>query len=85
MRVSKLLMAALVVGVAVALLPSLLPTGPAGSFNAAGLLEADKLAMAALVIFVGGLATALTPCVYPLIIDVRSIRLGAAKRLGAAA
>jgi thiol:disulfide interchange protein DsbD len=51
----------------VAFLPSLLPAGPESNLNAAGHLASGQLWMGAAVIFAGGLLTALTPCVYPLI------------------
>lgn len=51
----------------VALLPELIPTGPTSDLDAGQLLASGQLAVGALVIFAGGLLTALTPCVYPLI------------------
>ena len=51
----------------VALLPELIPTGPSSGLDASQLLASGQLLLAAAVIFVGGLLTALTPCVYPLI------------------
>ncbi|HET9451707.1 MAG TPA: hypothetical protein VFO83_12520, partial [Aggregicoccus sp.] len=55
------------VGLAVALLPSLLPAGPTSGLDAAQLLRSGSFAVGAAVVFAGGLLTALTPCVYPLI------------------
>src|SRR5919106_519338 len=51
----------------VALLPELIPTGPSSDLDASQFLASGQLAFGAAVIFVGGLLTALTPCVYPLI------------------
>jgi thiol:disulfide interchange protein DsbD len=51
----------------VALLPELIPTGPTSGLDASQLLASGQLALGAGVIFAGGLLTALTPCVYPLI------------------
>lgn len=53
--------------IALALIPSILPTGPSSSLDASGLLAKGQLFVAAGVIFLGGLLTSLTPCVYPLI------------------
>jgi thiol:disulfide interchange protein DsbD len=54
-------------GVAVAVIPWLLPTGPSAGLDAAQFLEAGSFAIGAAVVFAGGLLTAMTPCVYPLI------------------
>ncbi len=53
--------------IALALIPSILPTGPSNSLDATGLLDKGQFFIAAGVIFLGGLLTSLTPCVYPLI------------------
>jgi thiol:disulfide interchange protein DsbD len=58
---------AAVVGVAVAVVPWLLPTGPSTGLDAARFLESGSFALGAAVVFAGGLLTAMTPCVYPLI------------------
>lgn len=50
-----------------AIVPSILPSGPTAALDASGLLESGQMWVAAGTIFVGGLLTALTPCVYPLI------------------
>jgi thiol:disulfide interchange protein DsbD len=50
-----------------AVVPEVLPTGPTSSLDASALLESGQLWVAAGTIFLGGLLTALTPCVYPLI------------------
>lgn len=63
----KLLMAAVVAGAAVAVLPFLIPTGPSTGLDAGELLQSGRLAFGAVVVFLGGLLTACTPCVYPLI------------------
>ncbi|QRO00869.1 thioredoxin family protein [Archangium violaceum] len=58
---------AAVFGLAVAVVPWLLPTGPSTGLDAARFLEAGSFALGAAVVFAGGLLTAMTPCVYPLI------------------
>jgi len=58
---------ALLAALAVALVPLFLPAGPTRHLDASGYLGAGRLAAGALVVFLGGLLTALTPCVYPLI------------------
>ena len=58
---------ATVFALGLAVIPALLPTGPASSINAAGLLESGRMGVALAAIFLGGLLTSLTPCVYPLI------------------
>lgn len=72
MRTSKLggissVWMALAVGVAVAVVPWLFPTGPSAGLDAAKYLNGGQLAVGAFVVFLGGLLTACTPCVYPLI------------------
>ncbi|MCY1080047.1 protein-disulfide reductase DsbD family protein [Archangium lansingense] len=58
---------AAVFGLAVAVVPWLLPTGPSSGLDAARFLEAGSFALGAAAVFAGGLLTAMTPCVYPLI------------------
>jgi thiol:disulfide interchange protein DsbD len=58
---------AVVAGLAVAIIPSLLPTGPSTGLSSTELLGAGRLWLGGGVVFLGGLLTALTPCVYPLI------------------
>jgi thiol:disulfide interchange protein DsbD len=58
---------AAVIGLAVAIVPWLLPTGPSTGLDAARFLESGSFALGAAVVFAGGLLTAMTPCVYPLI------------------
>jgi thioredoxin:protein disulfide reductase len=58
---------ALLAALAVSFLPLLVPTGPTSSLDASGYLGAGRFASGAVVVFLGGLLTALTPCVYPLI------------------
>ncbi|RKH91703.1 hypothetical protein D7Y21_01615 [Corallococcus sp. AB045] len=67
MDTKKLTLAAVVAGMAVVVVPWLLPTGPSAGLDAARFLESGNLAWGALVVFAGGLLTAMTPCVYPLI------------------
>jgi len=52
---------------ALAVLPSALPTGPSANIDAAGALGGGRLVAGTFLVFLGGLLTALTPCVYPLI------------------
>jgi thioredoxin:protein disulfide reductase len=63
----RLLSWALVAALAVSFLPLLVPTGPTSSLDATGYLGAHRFFAGAVVVFLGGLLTALTPCVYPLI------------------
>ena len=58
---------AAVAAIGLALVPSALPTGPSANLDAAGALGAGRFGAGALLVFLGGLLTALTPCVYPLI------------------
>ena len=66
-KFSSLLPWALAAAAAVAFLPLVLPTGPTSNLDAARYLGTGRFAGGALVVFLGGLLTALTPCVYPLI------------------
>jgi thioredoxin:protein disulfide reductase len=67
MKVKKTIVIAIAAAVAVAVIPSLLPTGPASGLSSSELLSAGRLWVGGAVVFLGGLLTALTPCVYPLI------------------
>lgn len=67
MNAKKLGLMAVLAGVVVAVVPWLLPTGPSTELDAARFLESGSLFVGAAVVFGGGLLTALTPCVYPLI------------------
>jgi thiol:disulfide interchange protein DsbD len=58
---------AAVAALGLALIPAALPTGPSANLDAAGALGAGRLGVGAVLVFLGGLLTALTPCVYPLI------------------
>lgn len=58
---------AVLAAIGLAIVPAILPTGPSAGFDAAGLLGSGQFFVAAGVIFLGGLLTSLTPCVYPLI------------------
>ena len=58
---------AVLAALGLALLPAALPTGPSANLDAAGALGAGRFGVGALLVFLGGLLTALTPCVYPLI------------------
>jgi thioredoxin:protein disulfide reductase len=66
-RPQGLLLWALAAALALLLLPLLLPAGPTSSLDAAGYLGKGRFFAGALVVFLGGLLTALTPCVYPLV------------------
>src|SRR5947209_4752191 len=67
MKWSTVVIVAGVFALALAVAPELVPTGPAASLDASGLLSSGRFPLALGVIFLGGLLTALTPCVYPLI------------------
>jgi len=58
---------AFLAAIGLAVVPSVLPAGPTSSLDASALLESGQMWVAAGTIFLGGLLTALTPCVYPLI------------------
>jgi len=66
-RLVRVLGLAAVAALGLALVPAALPTGPSANLDAAGALGAGRLGAGALLVFLGGLLTALTPCVYPLI------------------
>jgi thioredoxin:protein disulfide reductase len=58
---------AVLCGIGIAVIPPLLPTGPIGGNQASALLQSGQVFLAMGAIFLGGLLTSLTPCVYPLI------------------
>lgn len=58
---------AAVCGIAVAVAPWLMPTGPSAGLDASHFLASGSFFLGAAVVFAGGLLTSLTPCVYPLI------------------
>jgi thiol:disulfide interchange protein DsbD len=66
-KTAKIGLLAVASGVAVALVPFFLPTGPSFGDQATGLLESGRIFVAVGLIFLAGLGTACTPCVYPLI------------------
>jgi thioredoxin:protein disulfide reductase len=77
----RLLAWAVLASLAVAFLPLLIPQGPTSSLDATRYLGAGRFAAGALVVLLGGLLTALTPCVYPLIpITVSVFARGASSR-----
>jgi len=63
----KVLILALATAVLVVAVPWLMPTGPSVSLDATAYLAGGQMALAAAVVFLGGLLTSMTPCVYPLI------------------
>lgn len=63
----KVLLLAVLTAAAVVVVPWLIPTGPDASLDASRFLASGQFAVAAGVVFLGGLLTAMTPCVYPLI------------------
>lgn len=67
MKPRNLVLFAVSIGLAVAVLPWLIPTGPDAGLDATRFLQTGSFAAGAAVVFAGGLLTALTPCVYPLI------------------
>lgn len=66
-KFQKLSVWALGLGLAVAVLPWLFPSGPSGGLDATRALAGGDLVLGGGIVFLGGLLTALTPCVYPLI------------------
>jgi len=66
-KASKLVIWAILGGLAVAVVPQFLPTGPSSYLNPSELLASGRWVAGASIVFLGGLLTALTPCVYPLI------------------
>lgn len=67
MKLQRLLLFAGVTGVAVVFLPWFIPVGPDAQLDVTSLLEGGQFLSAAGIVFLGGLLTSLTPCVYPLI------------------
>lgn len=67
MKRSTVLALASLSAIALVFIPSLIPAGPTSSLDASSLLASGRLFVAVGVIFLGGLLTSLTPCVYPLI------------------
>ena len=67
MKLSTVAVWAALAALAMAAIPAILPAGPSAELDASKLLESGQLWVAAGVIFLGGLLTSLTPCVYPLI------------------
>jgi thiol:disulfide interchange protein DsbD len=66
-KATSLVVWAIVGGIAVALIPGILPTGASSYLNPAEMLASGRWVAGASIVFLGGLLTALTPCVYPLI------------------
>jgi thiol:disulfide interchange protein DsbD len=77
----KVLILSLLVAAAVVVVPWVIPTGPDAGLDASRLLASGQFLLAAGVVFLGGLLTALTPCVYPLIPITMSV-FGARKDTG---
>lgn len=67
MKRSTVLILAVFSALGLAIIPSLIPTGPTSALDASSLLSSGRMFVAAGVIFLGGFLTSLTPCVYPLI------------------
>ncbi|MBL8957231.1 MAG: thioredoxin family protein [Myxococcaceae bacterium] len=67
MALPKVLLLAVLAAVGIAFVPFILPTGPTGGDYATELLAGGRILFAAGAIFVGGLFTSMTPCVWPLI------------------
>ncbi len=67
MAFPKVLLLAFAAALGLTVVPTLLPEGPSTSLDAAGQLAQGAWGTAFGVVFLGGLLTALTPCVYPLI------------------
>ncbi len=64
---SKVVGLAVLAAIALVVIPEVLPTGPSNSLDPTKLLESGQWIVAAGLVFLGGLLTSLTPCVYPLI------------------
>lgn len=79
MRARTLALLSFLLGLAVALVPSLVPAGPSASVDAAGLFASGQFVFGVGATLLAGLLTALTPCVYPLIPVTVSV-FGAGKR-----
>lgn len=67
MQMKKVGLLAALAAVGVAVIPWLMPAGPNAGLDAAQFLQGGRFAIGAAVVFLGGLLTAMTPCVYPLI------------------
>ncbi|MGC4122353.1 MAG: cytochrome c biogenesis protein CcdA [Myxococcales bacterium] len=67
MKFAKLALGAVIVGLLVALVPELFGPGPRADFGVGEKLKTGAILLPLGLIFLGGLLTALTPCVYPLI------------------
>ncbi len=67
MAMKKVLLLAVAAALGVAFVPFILPTGPTTGDYASELLAGGRMVFAAGAIFVGGLFTSMTPCVWPLI------------------
>jgi thioredoxin:protein disulfide reductase len=67
MTAKRILPIAILTALGVAVIPSFLPTGPGSGLASSELLSAGRFWLGGAVVFLGGLFTALTPCVYPLI------------------
>lgn len=67
MKRSTVLILAVASALGLAIIPSLIPTGPTSALDASSFLSSGRMFIAAGVIFLGGFLTSLTPCVYPLI------------------
>ena len=67
MRLSRVFALAALAAVGLAILPEVLPSGTGARLDASGMLSSGRFFVAAGIIFLGGLLTSLTPCVYPLI------------------
>jgi thiol:disulfide interchange protein DsbD len=63
----RILLLALAGAAGIAVIPEILPTGPETGLDASAFLDSGRFAVGAAIIFAGGLLTAMTPCVYPLI------------------
>ncbi|MBS2030054.1 MAG: thioredoxin family protein [Deltaproteobacteria bacterium] len=67
---------------AVWLLPEFMPSGPAFDLDIAGQLTGGKLAIGLLFVYLSGIGTSLTPCVYPLIpitLSVMGVKKGGSR------
>ncbi|MFT3708343.1 MAG: cytochrome c biogenesis protein CcdA [Archangium sp.] len=67
MKRSTVLILATLAAAGMVIIPSIIPTGPTSSLDPSEFLKSGRMFLAAGVIFLSGLLTSLTPCVYPLI------------------
>jgi thiol:disulfide interchange protein DsbD len=81
----RILAIAAVAFAAIWVLPDLIPSGPTLNLDVAGTLNGGKLFLGILLVYLSGIGTSLTPCVYPLIpitLSVMGVKKDGGSRLG---